>query len=216
MDLTRDVLGSKRRCRSLGRREVQIGDRARGLAVHLFGPGRGDIAAAQSRFDMADRNASEIAREARHQGRHRVPVNQHAIRSLGIEHGTQLRQRSRSHLVERLARLHQIAIDIGHDAREVQHLIEHFAVLCGDRDTDVYTSVHPQAVDHRRHLDRFRPGAEDYQHTGPSHAWCRTHAGGRIEAARHNRPCSMKWPIASCSWRAVGDSAPSTGPMSSP
>jgi hypothetical protein len=56
---------------------------------------------------------------------------------------------------------HQVEIDIGLNIEQVQHLVEHLAVL----GSDTYTRLNPrlgcQALHDRGHFYCLRPGAED-------------------------------------------------------
>lgn len=62
---------------------------------------------------------------------------------------------------ERLARLHDVQVVIRLDAEDIEHLIEHFTVLCGNADDGLGVLVLFQCVYERRHLDGLRAGAEN-------------------------------------------------------
>ena len=94
---------------------MQVGDYACHLAVYLFRPGRIDVAAAQSRLDMAHRDAPEVTREARHHRRQRVAMHQHPVRLQVIERLAEARQDPAREAIERLAGLHQVKIKITDD-----------------------------------------------------------------------------------------------------
>ncbi len=49
---------------------------------------------------------------------------------------------------------------VGVDAEDREHLVEDLAVLAGDADHRLEPFGALEGVDHRRHLDRFRAGAE--------------------------------------------------------
>ena len=62
-----------------------------------------------------------------------------------------------------LPRLHDVQIDIGHDAEQRQNLIQHLPVLAGDADMHLQAGGGLQGLDDRRHLDGFRPGPKNDQ-----------------------------------------------------
>lgn len=67
-----------------------------------------DVAAAQTRLDMADRDAAIIGRESAHHRRRRIALNDHPIGPFPIEDTAQFEQQARGQAVERLPRLHKI------------------------------------------------------------------------------------------------------------
>ena len=72
----------------------------------------------------------------------------------GKEAGGQLR--------EALIGSHQIHLVVGRDLKEVEHLIQHLAMLPRRTDDRAHTiGISPQLLDNGRHLDRFRARAED-------------------------------------------------------
>ena len=117
--------------------EVQVGDHPGHLAVRLFRPWGVDVAAAQPRLDMADRDLAEISGERRDHRGQRVAVDQDAIGPPRVQRRAELGEDARRQHVERLARLHQVKIDVGDDAEDRQNLVEQLAMLRGDRDADV-------------------------------------------------------------------------------
>jgi hypothetical protein len=79
----------------------------------------------------------------------------------GVAHA---RQDAGGDVGEVLAGTHEVEIDLGGDAEDRQHLIEHLPVLGGDADADgeVVRRL-AELGDERSHLDGFGPGAEDEQ-----------------------------------------------------
>ena len=63
--------------------------------------------------------------------------------------------------VHRGAVVHQVEIDVGHDARDFQDLVEHLAVLAGDGYDTVKELRLVQCGNDRGHLDGLGPSAED-------------------------------------------------------
>ena len=103
--------------------DMVLGDGARDLPVHLFGPGMVNVAAAQSRLDMADRNLAEIGGERRGHGGQRVAVNEDAVGLFGIESLAQSRDEPGKQRVERLVWRHDVEIDVGYDSCDFKNLI---------------------------------------------------------------------------------------------
>ncbi len=66
-----------------------------------------------------------------------------------------------SDLRQCLVRLHQIQIDIGFDAEQIQYLVEHFAVLGCGADERLDARGAGQALYDGGHLDGFGPRADD-------------------------------------------------------
>src|SRR3546814_11541785 len=95
----------------------------------LFGPGMIDVAATQPRLDMADRNLAEIGGKRRRHRRQRVAVNEYPVGPLGIETFTEPGDKAREQRVERLVGLHDVKVDVGDDARDLQHPVENLALL---------------------------------------------------------------------------------------
>ena len=156
-----DIFAAQRLSRRLGRREMLVGDRRDDAAVHLLGPRLIDIARAQARLHMAHRHLAVIGGERPdHRGRG-VALDDHAIGPFGIHHIAKTGEQPCGEAVERLARLHQIEIDIGREAGDAQHLIEQPAMLRGDAGAHVEAGHGLQCGDHGKELDRLRTGAEN-------------------------------------------------------
>src|SRR5690606_6424875 len=62
--------------------------------------------------------------------------------------------------IERLVRLHRVKINVGCDAGDVEHLVEHIAMLRGHAHTHV-DALAAQRVNDRKHFDRFRTSPEN-------------------------------------------------------
>ncbi len=62
---------------------------------------------------------------------------------------------------ERLALLQDVEVMVRHDAEQFVDLVQHLAVLAGDRHDAVEVRGLLQGADDRGHLDGFRPGSED-------------------------------------------------------
>src|SRR3546814_7492943 len=83
---------------------------------------------------MAERNLAEIGGKRRRHRRQRVAVNEYPVGPLGIETFTEPGDKAREQRVERLVGLHDVKVDVGDDARDMQHLVENLAMLRGHAD----------------------------------------------------------------------------------
>ena len=151
----RDILTEQ--CLARGRRRgaVQRGETAHDAAVHLLWPWLVDIAAAESRLDMADGNPAVISRDCARHHRGRIALHHHPIGPFVVQHLADLYQRTRRQRVERLARRHQVEIVVGSNVRDRQDLIEHLAVLCRNAHPTVEPRIGIERVDQWEQLDRF-------------------------------------------------------------
>src|SRR3546814_3825794 len=61
----------------------------------------------------------------------------------------------------RSIRLHHVEIDVRDDARDLKHLIEHFAMLGRHAHSHVDPAPLAQGMDNGKHFDCFRPGSEN-------------------------------------------------------
>ena len=100
-------------------------------------------------------------------GRHRgggVAVDQHAVGLGLVEQAGQAGQDGGGDVGQGLAGLHDGEVVVGHDPEQVQHLIQHGAVLAGDADEVFNAGSAVERADDRGHLDRFGPGTDDRQY----------------------------------------------------
>ena len=164
-----DVLGDQRGGGGLGRREVERGDAADDLAVDLLGPGVVDIAAAQARPRRDRPESCDNRRPARRPWA--VAVSPWTITRSGFS-ASMTWPSSTSSLAVSASRLwsgaHQVEVVIGGYAGDLQHLVEHAAMLRRDADAHFEPRVRLQRGDHREQLDRLGPRAEDDQELGGS------------------------------------------------
>ena len=141
--------------------EVQSGKAAHDLAVDLFGPGVVDVAATQAGFHVGDRYPAIVGGQGTGHRGGSVALHDDPIGPLVIKHPSDPGEQSGGQPVERLVGLHQIKIVVRRDARDLQHLIQHSAMLSGHADTAVEARVGIKRMNQREQLDRFGPGAED-------------------------------------------------------
>jgi hypothetical protein len=128
--------------------------------VGFFRPRAPEIAGAQARFDMADRDVGiECGYGGGGAGRG-VALHQHIVWLELLEDRTQPSQDAREDVAQRLSGLHDVKIVIGFQREGGHHLIEHLAMLTGDADARQNFFLLRERLDHRCHFDGFRTCAE--------------------------------------------------------
>ena len=91
-------------------------------------------------------------------------MHQHHIGLRLLEHIIQPMQAFLCNQCQRLPRLHDVKVIIRLDLKNIQHLIQHLAVLRGDADDRLGMGILFQCMHQRRHFDRLRPRAEHSHH----------------------------------------------------
>ena len=135
-------------------------------AVHLLRERLQHIAGAQARFHVAHRNlAIKRTKRAAECGGGIALHEDHAgllIRQNRFEPG----QNSGCRLEKRLARQHDVEVDIGTNLESRQHLVQQAAMLRGYTDPDIKLGcMFSQVKYNGTKLDCFRPGAENKKET---------------------------------------------------
>ena len=87
-------------------------------------------------------------------------MNENAVRPFCVESLAESGDQSREKGIERLARGHDVEIDVGNDSGYCKNLVEHLAVLGGHADTNVDAVGALKRVNHGKHLDSFGSCAE--------------------------------------------------------
>lgn len=142
--------------------EVILAHDVDGLAVELLGPGAVDVVRAQARLDVAHGDLKVEAGERCGEAGRGVAVDQDDVGPLVLEDGLELEQHVARNVEQRLAGLHDRQVVVWSHAEDAQHLVEHLAVLTGDRHNRVeLVGARPQLVHERAHLNGLRTGAED-------------------------------------------------------
>ena len=167
--IARDENGLRRNvfCQQIGlrrarRRKIEVGDAARQTAVHLLRERRILIVRAQTSLDVADSRLMVISRKCTGKCRRRISVNEHDIRFFLRQDLVKAHHSPRRDIKKRLASRHDVEIMIRLDMEEVEHLIEHFAVLGGNGHYRFNRlRVLLELQDNRSHLDGLRTRAED-------------------------------------------------------
>ncbi len=79
---------------------------------------------------------------------------------------SRLADQARAQSGQRLSRLHQIQIEIRHNAKHGKHLIQHLPVLRGHANKRFQVGSLLQRLHQRAKLDSFGPRAENDQNAG--------------------------------------------------
>jgi hypothetical protein len=119
------------------------------------------VAGAQPGLDMADADPVVIRQEGGGHRRGRIPLHQDPIGVQAGEDRVQVGENCSGYPGQALAGFHQVQVNVGDDPEEVQHLVEHLAVLGGHADERLDPRRPGEGMHHRRHLDRFGTGAKD-------------------------------------------------------
>ena len=112
-------------------------------------------------FDMADRHAIVEAGDCRGKGAGRVALDEDPVRRLVGDDAVDGVDRARGEGVEVLAWHHQIEVFVGREAETGERRPDHVAMLARDEKLGFKSRFFAQCQNERRHLDRFRPGADD-------------------------------------------------------
>ena len=109
---------------------AQVASAQRAEAIQVRTPAA--VVAPEPGLDVTDGNLAKIGCERCGHRRQRVAVNEDAIGLPGIEGLAKTRHQPRQKRVERLVRGHDVKVDVGHDPRDIEYLVEHLAMLGGD------------------------------------------------------------------------------------
>ena len=161
MDARRHRLARQRGGGGVGRCEMQVRDRRDDAPVHLLGPGVIDVPRPEPGLDMGDGDASVISGQRARHCRRGVALDDHARRRFRVHHLAQ-----GGEAVERLARLHQVEIDVRRQIGDREDLVEQAPMLGGDAGADAEVGSRGERADDGEQLDRLRSGAEDDQDGG--------------------------------------------------
>ena len=156
-----DAFPAQVRCRTAGRGEVQGRERSRDLAVHLLGPWRVDIARAQARLDMADRNLLVIGGHGGGHGGRRVAMDENPVGLHLLKGSFQPFENRTGDMGETLRGAHHVEIAVGNDPEQVRDLHQHLAMLACQADARANIVTGLQRLNDRCHLDRLGPSAKD-------------------------------------------------------
>ena len=172
--LAREVRGVVRRGG-----EVQRGEAADELAVHLLGIGAHAVVGAEPGLDVAAVYLRVEGGERGGEGRRGVAVDEHQVGLRALEDAREPVKHARGDVREGLAALHDVEVVVGAYVEDAEDAVEHLAVLRGDADRALNPSAALELQHQRGHLYGLRAGAEYAHDLELSHAappWA--HGGG--------------------------------------
>ena len=145
-----------------GRRKMHICNCTGQLAVHFLRIRRIFIAGTQTSLHMAYRNLCIEGCQSASKGRRGVTMYKHHIRLSLFHNRLQAHQRTRSHIVQRLAGGHNVQIIVRLNTEQVEHLIQHFAMLCSNSNNrlDIFRIL-AHCQHQRTHFNSFRTSSEN-------------------------------------------------------
>ena len=88
-------------------------------------------------------------------------MNEHVVGLLLLQHIFQPAEHAGGDVVEGLPALHDIQVVVHRQMEEIDHLIEHLAVLRGEADLRINARPLQKLFHDGRHLDGFRPCPEN-------------------------------------------------------
>jgi len=134
-------------------------------AVHLFGERVAPVPRAQPCLHVSHADLPVLGRQRGHHHGRGVALHQDPVRPLRDQDRVEVGEDARGQPRQGLPGLHEVQIDVWRQVEQGEHLVEHLAVLRGGAGAD-RKLVRPglERADHRRHLDRLGPRAEDGQH----------------------------------------------------
>ncbi len=146
-----------------GRRRGQVerGQLRRQPPVDLLGIRRVHIARAEARLHVRHRDLVIEGGQRPDEGGRGVTLHHHQIGLLLGDQPVQAAQGPLRHTGEGLTVPADVEIVVRNQAEQVEHLVEHAAMLAGDHDPGFEVRGVLQGQDERSHLDGFRPGPED-------------------------------------------------------
>src|SRR5215472_17577705 len=128
--------------------------------ISFLGPWGVHIAGPESGLNMSHGNVMVKRSQRRHKDSSSVTLHEDEVRFLHsqifIESGYGARRKGG----ERLVWPHQIQVGIGSNLKNVQHLVQHLAMLCGNTDSAPKTRIAAKSQDYRREFDGFRTRTE--------------------------------------------------------
>ena len=145
-----------------GRRKMHIGNRTGQLAVHFLRVRRIFITGTQACFHMAYRNLRIKGSQSTGKGSRGVTMHQHHIGLCFLHNGFQAHQRAGSNIIQGLTCRHNIQIIIRRNTKQIQYLIKHLAMLCGNCHNRLNIfGIFTHCQHQRAHFDSLRTSAEN-------------------------------------------------------
>ena len=148
-----------------GRGEKGGGHRIGNNTIHFLRERLAQIARAQTRFDVSERDVAIKAGHGCGKNGRGVALRDDPIRPKLGEDLVKARQKPRGETRKGLIRLHDVEVDVGTDVEQLKNLIEHLPVLarCANGRSHLVRAL-LKFEDDRGHFDCLRPGAHDAEH----------------------------------------------------
>ncbi|MHC2639870.1 hypothetical protein ACVJGB_002738 [Bradyrhizobium liaoningense] len=101
-----------------------VSDRTNDLAVHLFGPRRENVAAAQSRLDVRDRYTVIVGCQCARHGCRRVALDDDPGGLDFFQKLADLPEQPSRQMIQRLIGCHDVQVEVRDHLGQLQHLIK--------------------------------------------------------------------------------------------
>jgi hypothetical protein len=132
--MARNVLSTQNLRGARGRSKMLVGDRRDDLPIHLLRPRRIDVSTSQARLHVRDRYSTIVRGNRPNHGRSRIALHNYSIGTKSIQSFADGKQEASAELVKRLVRRHKIKVNVGHNIRQFQDLVEQVPMLSGCTD----------------------------------------------------------------------------------
>src|SRR5579885_1673881 len=160
--LSRNPFEEKFVARERRRSKVNSGEDGDQPSVCLFGERIVNIVAAQTRFNMTDRDLAIIGGKRRRESGCRVPLHQNHIRLKTSASILYRVEHSSGEGIQGLVGAHHIQIKIGFDLEKLERMIKHRPVLARVNYGGLeLVGTTPQFMNDKSEFDCLRPGAEN-------------------------------------------------------
>ena len=143
------------------RSKIHIREDAGQLTVGFFREGRKQVSGTQACFDMTDLDLLIKSGQRCGEGGRGISVNEHVVGLLLLQYIFQPAEHAGGDVVEGLPALHDVQVVVHRQMEEIDHLIEHLAVLRGEADLRINARPLQKLFHDGRHLDGFRPCPEN-------------------------------------------------------
>ena len=144
--------------------EMERGEPPGEPTVHLLRIRGVDVVGAQAGLQVGHRHLRVEGRQGCGEGRGRVALHQHHVRSLLSDQPRDPVEGAPGDVVQRLAGLHDLEVVVRPDVEVDVDLLQHRLVLSGEHHDRRQQRRPLELANHRRHLDRLRAGAVDQHH----------------------------------------------------
>lgn len=131
------------------------------MSLDFFGEGLPLVASAQASLNMAEADAVVVRQEGSGHHGGGIPLGQDPSGAQLFQYGVEMGEDGSSDLGQGLIGAHQVEVNIGNDAEQVEHLVEHLAVLGGDADERFDARRAGELLHHGGHFHGLGAGAKN-------------------------------------------------------